>query len=220
MTANEGHLEATKQAEMIERRQRVWQLFARERRTHVQIAKIVGVAPKTVCLDIWKGAAEYRQQMMADVGEWLPVMVARIEADDRQLLPILYGQIDGQIRVVGRGKQRRVVQIPPDPVRVAALQVAARDALTRSSKRLSMLLGTDAPTKIAPVTPDGMRPYREAYSTDEALAQRLAELTQRLGLKLPVIDVAPSDNGGEPVKRPPAALPPVEAADDPEEDGE
>lgn len=63
------------------------------------------------------------------------------------------------------------------------------DRVIAAMKREAELTGADAPLKIAPTTPDGLRPWRP--ETDLDLRQRMLDLFTVLGTGQPVIDVQP-----------------------------
>lgn len=56
---------------------------------------------------------------------------------------------------------------------------AATDRVLKIMDRRAKLLGLDAPSKIAPTTPDGMETYQGM--TERELDQRIAELQAKLG---------------------------------------
>jgi hypothetical protein len=56
---------------------------------------------------------------------------------------------------------------------------AATDRVLKIMERRAKLLGLDAPSKIAPTSPDGEAPYQGM--TEQELDQRIAELQAKLG---------------------------------------
>jgi hypothetical protein len=56
---------------------------------------------------------------------------------------------------------------------------AATDRVLKIMERRAKLLGLDAPSKIAPTSPDGEAPYKGM--TERELDQRIAELQAKLG---------------------------------------
>jgi hypothetical protein len=79
--------------------------------------------------------------------------------------------------------QRLEALILPLHVKANKGDVSAAMALVRVYDSITKLVGADAPTKIAPTTPDGKSPYDPMAMSAEERAKRIAELEKKMGKK-------------------------------------
>jgi len=182
---------------MIDRRERAWRLYVDGQWTMAQIARELGVTDKTVCQDLHAEADRRLAAIDTLVDRHRVAALERQDAHDRQVLPLLMGDVPGKQVAVTRvrtrnGKRARVrelVTLPPDPMRVALVQLKAHARLLASGQRRDRLLGLEMPVKVAPTDPTGTVPYQRLSLEDlrKLRQEREAELRAR-GV---VIDVPP-----------------------------
>lgn len=176
-TGPPAHQEATAQAQREVRRTEALRMYVDLRIPMAAIARQLNVNVKTVCLDIHAALDELRAQRADTIERGRTLEVARLDAADRAVLPLLHGQMPS--RAVVRG--RRVVQVP-DPER-ATMQLKAHARVVSSGAARRQVLGIDAPVKVAPTDPGGGRPY---------LAASLAELEALVLSRFAALGVAPA----------------------------
>ncbi len=131
---------------IVQRRQQVWAL-RKNGATYRMIAEQVNVSHETVREDVQAVLTELRAEALTDADALRLLEIARLDA----LLISIAGHL-------GKG------------------DLGAVDRALRVSESRRKLLGLDAPTKIAPVTPDGTQTYQpvdvKAMSDDELAAYR------------------------------------------------
>jgi len=143
-----------------------------------------------------------RQLVLQAAGELhlrTPAMVRSVLAAEdmhlnelrRAMVPLVHGQVPQkttlQKQTVNGKKVMVPVPVPNDPLEVARLQTMAVTRAVSISERLAKMHGVDAPTKVAPVTPDGDAPYEsmDLGTLEKLVAEGMAELG------LDAIDVTP-----------------------------
>jgi hypothetical protein len=156
---------------ILQRRRRVAELFLQSY-TQVQIAEQLGVKQPTVSADLRAVREEWRRSSIRDFDQAVEVELKKLELLEREAWLAWERSQEPQesTRVTndgsGKGKkaEKTVRRTPGDPRFLDQIHkcIAARRAL----------LGLDAPTRIAPVSPDGDQPYGVAVMAE---LMRLAE---------------------------------------------
>jgi len=136
--SNKDHLDAIGRLSVAQRRKAVGKLY-KVGRTQWELARLFKVTQATISRDITALREQWRQQAAEDIGAWIARELSFAQ-DQRDSIALEWE----------RSK---------DP--------AYQGPLIRWSERIGKLLGTDAPTKIAPTTPDGNQPY-QAMSEEQA----------------------------------------------------
>lgn len=194
MTSTTGHQEAVGEARRAARTQQALNLLD-QGMTYEQIGVQLGVSAKTICLDFGK----WHDRITEEIKEKIEHRRLREERKsllrDRAVMPLLYGQVRGRTKVIGRGKNARVMELRPDPGVIVAAQTRAHRALTDSGRFRAELFGLNAPIKIAPTDLAGTRRYHDL--TEEELERVLRQKAALLGLP-PTVDVTPGRNGDGP----------------------
>lgn len=145
-------------------------------RSRTSAQRITQAERMTQVVTLRKAGFSYRQ-----IGAQLRIGNATVKRDlDKALME--YGAItDEEVRRWRELENARIEQALSAIWRaVVAGNVGAIDRLVKLQDRRAKLLGLDAPSKLAPTTPDGTKPYDpyDALSDDERLA-RVMEYLER-----------------------------------------
>lgn len=149
--------------------------------SYFEIAQHMGLSNETAYKYVQEAAGELDQEARIKYApRYREIECETLDFALRNLVSIVMGY--RTVTVKGKPVVERV-----DPQH----QVAAANSLVRIVERRAKLLGLDAPTKIAPTTPDG-RPL--SGMSDEELDARLAALAEE-SRRLPA--VTSTDDGGD-----------------------
>lgn len=152
-----------------ERRAQVAELLL-ARKTQREMARELGVRLATINEDVAAIRAEWRERRAVAITEHVARELAALDAAERAIWS-----------------------------QVAAGKLLAVDRLVTIQTRRAALLGLDAPTKVAPTTPDGDRPYQPLSLAD--LDRELAALLdagRARAASRPDDGAAPSVGGARP----------------------
>lgn len=143
-----NHREATDTATRIERRRQAWQLYVYNRLPMQAIAEELTArglpcTAGTVANDIHAYADEARQETQATMRHGLDMELRRLDQLDRQLLPLAHGKIEGDVKLTGRGKKQKRIELPVKAEPRTRMQLEALDKLRRNSESRRKLLGID-----------------------------------------------------------------------------
>ncbi len=154
-------LQPSKRLALLQRRQQVAELYLRSW-TQTAIAEHLGVAQPTICEDLKRIRQQWRDSAIRDFDAAREEELQKLDLLEREAWAAWERsqQIQESTRVIqdGSGKRaQKTVEHPVgDPRYLEQVQkcIAARRAL----------LGLDAPTRIAPVMPNGEEPFRLAVA--------------------------------------------------------
>lgn len=190
-----GPLATTEQAKEIARIEREFEALDLKRKglTWRQIGDRLGVSHTQARDYVFCALSEVYAQKLDMALLVRDASTERLEEVQRVMTPLLHGQVPGKTVVTGRGKARRLLTVPADPLAVAALQTKAASQIRHTNESLRRLYGVDAPAKVALTDPTGERPYQEMSEDD--LEREIAARMSTLGIG-PAIDVTTVGSNG------------------------
>jgi len=158
--------------------------------TYRQIGDALGISHVTAREYVFSAAADVVMEDAKLVATMRAIEGERCDEVHRAMTPLLHGQVpERTTRVVEPGAPgadgtpgkpvARVVPVPNDPVDVARVQAMAASRIVTTAARRAALFGLDAPIKIAPVDPSGLRRYHDL--PEDELAKMIAQKQRALG---------------------------------------
>ena len=100
---------------------------------------------KTLSLDLNAALDEANANTVRNMQHGQAMSALRLDQLDRQLVPIALGMLPpGKSQVVGRGKERKVIQIPMDGAEALRLRMTAIEQLRKNDESRRKLFGFDA----------------------------------------------------------------------------
>lgn len=178
------------------RRQRVAELYL-QRKTQTAIAELLGISQKTVCFDLKIIREHWRQSSIRnfdlaraeELEKLLHIEGEAYEAWEQSKKPAQSATVNGEM---GTAQSRKTIKNRHGDPRML-------DILLKASAARRTMLGLDAPTKIAPVTPDGQEPFRLAVEGLSVIELRALQQVQERQRTLTVSAVDPNDDSTGPI---------------------
>jgi hypothetical protein len=150
----------SKKFEILRRRRQVAELYV-QRHTQATIADKLGISQATVATDLQRIRREWRVSTLRDFDTACELELQQLDRVEREAWDLFTrSQKPAQSAVIGDGNgspTRKSVKNRDGDIR--ALEVILKCGTARRA-----LLGLDAPTRIAPVMPDGLEPFRLAVA--------------------------------------------------------
>ena len=126
-------------------------------------------------VELRRAGASYRQ-----IGQQLDMAKSSVHKTVNVALDELKRDQDDQARLLQVQESDRLDRLQFNLwTRAVGGDVTAIQTVLKIMERRARLLGLDAPTKVAPTSPDGNRPYHDGAMTDDELDARIAELEMK-----------------------------------------
>jgi hypothetical protein len=150
----------SKRFEVLRRRRQIAELYV-QRHTQAMIADKLGISQATVSADIKRIRREWRVSTLRDFDTACELELRQLDRVEREAWELFErSQKPAQSAVIGDGNgapTRKSVKNRDGDIR-------ALDVILKCGAARRALLGLDAPTRIAPVMPDGQEPFRLAVA--------------------------------------------------------
>lgn len=189
-TGKPGGKQLTVDLKRVDDRHKAWEMKIKGM-TFSQIGRLLGCSHVHAMNLVYEHGGELIAQDKRNLPLLRAVVNERLEESHRAMVPLQHGQIAGTRQVVGKGKDAKVVVVPPDPIEVAKVQTTATQRIVNIISRFAALNGLDAPLKVTPTDPTGERRYHDM--SEEELERVIAEQEKLLGLPA-TINVTPEES--------------------------
>lgn len=150
----------SKNFEILRRRRQIAELYV-QRHSQAVIAERLGISQATVSADIKRIRREWRVSTLRDFDTACDLELQQLDRVEREAWELFErSQKPAQSAVIGDGNgapTRKSVKNRDGDIR-------ALDVILKCGTARRALLGLDAPTRIAPVMPDGQEPFRLAVA--------------------------------------------------------
>ena len=151
-----AEVKARKRNEKAFRKKEVARLVLEERLPQYEIAKRLEIDPSAISRALSELRAEWREEAAEFTDQYMWIQIDKLEQDEKELHDLFMAEEDVNKRM------------------------AVFDRLLKVYERLAKLLGLDAPTKVAPTTPDGKAAYSTPVFSDKERMLRLTAIIQNM----------------------------------------
>jgi hypothetical protein len=159
----------SKKLEILRRRRQITELYV-QRHTQATIADKLGISQATVSADIKRIRREWRASTLRDFDSACELELQQLDRVEREAWELFArSQKPAQSAVLGGDGNGTPTR---KSVKNRDGDIRALDVILKCGAARRALLGLDAPTRIAPVMPDGQEPFRLAVASMSLLELR------------------------------------------------
>jgi hypothetical protein len=152
---------SSKRFEILRRRRQIAELYV-QRHTQATIAEKLGISQATVSADIKRIRREWRVSTLRDFDTACELELQQLDRVEREAWELFVrSQKPAQSAVIGGDGNGTATR---KSVKNRDGDIRALDVILKCGAERRALLGLNAPTRIAPVMPDGQEPFRLAVA--------------------------------------------------------